>query len=226
MADFLRPNKSEWIDGDPRQSLEAFDEEVFRAQYNAWMPPEQPVLSNTLDGLSPIDKIISERIAAQAKRDFMLEVGCGNGRVAISLLVKDTIDELVMIDIADAMVWNAEETASLHGVKPIVIRSSLESFQWQALFDIILAQEILEHLFNVHEGLTKIESLLLPGGLFLGTVPKLHTCDAVVHLHYFTRSSLEKLLSDYFDNVLVAEIDATGLCQIHLIFFAEGRNSE
>jgi len=223
MTDYLVPNKSEWPADDPRQELRGFDEETFRAQYNGWMPREQPVLSNTLAALSPIDKIISEMIAAHSERDFMLEIGCGNGRVSISLLVNDAVDELVMIDISDEMARNAEETAALHGVKPIVLRSSLESFQWQALFDIVLAQELLEHLFNVHEGLAKIESLLLPGGIFLGTVPKLHTCDAVVHLHYFTRESLEQLLSGYFDNVLVSEIDATGQGQIHLLFFAEGR---
>jgi 2-polyprenyl-3-methyl-5-hydroxy-6-metoxy-1,4-benzoquinol methylase len=223
MADYLTPNKAEWTPEDPRQKLDAFDEEAFRVQYNAWMPREQPVLSNTLAALSPIDKIICERIAAHGKRDFMLEIGCGNGRVSISLLVNDAVDELVMIDISDEMARNAEETAALHGVNPIVLRSSLSSFQWQTLFDIVLAQEVLEHLFNVHEGLAKIADLLLPGGLFLGTVPKLHTCDAVVHLHYFTRESLEHLLCGYFDTVLVSEIDATGQGQIHLLFFAEGR---
>jgi 2-polyprenyl-3-methyl-5-hydroxy-6-metoxy-1,4-benzoquinol methylase len=217
MKPYERPNIEQWPDGDPRRQMDAFDEVALRKQYNDWMPPEQPPLSG-LPGLNPMEEILVKEIGEAGGK--ALDIGCGNGKLLALLAVSGCIERGLGIDISDAMVENASKTVGnigVEGVELTLVRSSFEELGNKG-FDTIIATEVLEHIYNLRSMINKARSILSPDGVFLGTAPDKHTCDAVVHLHYFTTQSLGKLLGDFFRYVHVEKVDATGDGEYHLVF--------
>jgi SAM-dependent methyltransferase len=79
----------------------------------------------------------------------ILEVGCGDGRLAWAL--DELGHQLVAIDPA------APDGAILQTV-------SLEEFADPARFDAVVASRSLHHVHNLAGGLSKLQRLLLPGG--------------------------------------------------------------
>jgi SAM-dependent methyltransferase len=79
-------------------------------------------------------------------------------------------------------------------------------------FDVVVASELLEHVFDPALVLAEARRVLKPGGLLLGDVPTetghwgLETiADHRYHARVFTRDSLDALLSEFF---LVEDIQA------------------
>jgi SAM-dependent methyltransferase len=82
-------------------------------------------------------------------RSRVLEVGCGDGRLAWAL--DDLGHQVVAIDPA------APEGAILQAV-------SLEDFVDPARFDAVIASRALHHVHDLAGGLSKLQRLLVPGG--------------------------------------------------------------
>jgi 2-polyprenyl-3-methyl-5-hydroxy-6-metoxy-1,4-benzoquinol methylase len=198
------PDITEWPEGDPRRAID-FVTHDFRAQYNEWMPPEQPALPNADMGFNILEAPLAE--AVKSVGGYALDIGCGNGRFLVTLAKLGYIKDGLGIDISDAMIENARQSAENNGVKLRFHRCGATDFCVSHRVDVIIATEVLEHVFCLRVLLLDIaEAFLLDDGVFVGTVPLERTCDAVVHLHYFTRDSLYGLLSDYFGNVWVKTI--------------------
>jgi 2-polyprenyl-3-methyl-5-hydroxy-6-metoxy-1,4-benzoquinol methylase len=218
VKDYTVPDITEWPEDDPRRKMSEFDESFLREQYNQWMPPEQPVLQE-LPGLNPMEEILTKEIAEVG--GSALDIGCGNGKFLSSLAFSEHIGWGLGIDISDAMIANATESASniaaTSGAELTFARSSFEELGNKG-FDIIIATEVLEHIYNLRAMIGKVRRILASGGIFVGTTPAGHTCDAIVHLHYFTSKSLGDLLSPFFRYVHVETVDATGEGENHLVF--------
>lgn len=86
-------------------------------------------------------------------------------------------------------------------------------------FDVVVACEIMEHLFHTQEFLDKITKILKPGGLFLGSVPnafrmrnrwkflfgKEYETDPT-HVHQFSYQRLKSLLEERFCPVQITPL--------------------
>jgi len=213
---YARPDKSQWAEDDPRQQINAFDDEQFRAIYNDWMPPEQPPLESLL-GLNKVEQWIASKIP---ERGIALDIGCGNGKLLIELYLGNYILSGFGIDISDQMVKNARlSTINLNCSAGFAFaRMALEDAKFINKYDIVIMSEVLEHFFNVHLAIQNVCNIMGKNGIFLGNLPLEHTCDAVVHLHYFSLESLIELMYTYFEHVEATIIDVTGEGEDHIAF--------
>jgi 2-polyprenyl-3-methyl-5-hydroxy-6-metoxy-1,4-benzoquinol methylase len=186
------------------------------------MPPEQPPVENADLGFNLLETPLAE--AVKSVGGYALDIGCGNGRFLVTLAKLGYIKGGLGVDISDAMVANAERSALNNGVHLRFRRASVDGFDMATILgswppvDAIVATEILEHIYYLRRAIGDIAAWLSDTGVFVGTVPLERTCDAVVHLHYFTRDSLYELLSDFFGYVWVKTIDVTGAGENHLAF--------
>jgi SAM-dependent methyltransferase len=86
-------------------------------------------------------------------------------------------------------------------------------------FDVIVACEIVEHIFHSGTFLGKISSSLKTGGLFIGSVPnsfrfrnRLKFLNGEefdpdpTHVHVFSYDKLEKLLTPYYKDILIVPL--------------------
>jgi 2-polyprenyl-3-methyl-5-hydroxy-6-metoxy-1,4-benzoquinol methylase len=86
-------------------------------------------------------------------------------------------------------------------------------------FDIVVACEIVEHIYYTEPFLEQISSILKPGGLFLGSVPNSFRIrnrlkfltgrefdSDSTHIHMFSHDKLKKLLARYFRNISIVPI--------------------
>jgi len=215
MKPYEKPDMSQWPEGDPRRNMTGFDEDFLRKQYNEWMPLEQPPIHDWTP--SKVEQVVCDVIRLHDGE--CLDVGCGNGRLLVYLKKNNCIDGGMGIDISDAMVANAKQSAVNNLVLGLsFMRVAIETFYASHYYDVILATEMLEHVYHLRGLLERLVEWLDSGGVFVGTVPLEHNCDALVHLHYFSEDSLRDLLSNFFGNVVIRKIDNTGEGEYRLVF--------
>jgi methionine biosynthesis protein MetW len=126
--------------------------------------------SEGIDNWSPLNLRVSEEqrdlLAAYIRPgDRVLDIGCGDGRVARAL--KATGISYTGVDISHEGLRRcaAEGFAVIqHDIQQPL---PLEDGQ----FDVVTVFEVLEHLFRPDEGLRQIRRVLRPGGVVLGSVP-------------------------------------------------------
>ena len=97
------PDKSAWTEDDLRVALHSFDEEGFRQWYNQYAF-QLPAISEEYLGLSPKEQMVADVISTEYKGSSALDIGCGNGKVLVSLLKQSLIAEGCGIDVSDAAV--------------------------------------------------------------------------------------------------------------------------
>jgi SAM-dependent methyltransferase len=149
--------------------------------------------------LAEYDRILADLLELLPSRGRLLDLGCGAGRFA---------------DAAAKQGWEA------HGVevgfwaekaaagRPIHFhRGSLADQRFgDGFFDVVCANQVLEHMPHPRGELAEIRRVLRPGGLFYANVPN-YRCLSIVlgkddfelnfpmaHVNYFTPRSLAKLL--------------------------------
>ncbi len=112
-------------------------------------------------------------------------------------------------------------------------------------FDVVVAGEVLEHLYYPQRVSQKAHSVLAHGGLFIGSVPnafslknrlrylmgtKRHTpLSDPTHINHFSKSDLEKMLSGVFSEVKVSGLGKYKMlakllpswCAFDLVFIAK-----
>lgn len=219
---YYYPDKSAWDVKDFRQSLTGFDAAKFRAWYNECMPGEQPPLPKGHIDWSPMESKIGEQITERYRGGSVLDMGCGNGKFICSLVARGITDKATGIDISDIMIEHARGTATNNEVEVEFIATPIEDLPTNRQFDVVVAFEVLEHIFALRDALNHIVKFVKPGGAFMGTVPWMYTCNSPTHLHYFTEKGLKDLLiGSLFKNVHVEKMDLTGEPEYHLIFWAE-----
>jgi len=140
--------------------------------------------------------------------DRVLELGCGEG--AFGAAVKDQ---------CNAEVWGIEihsdAAAIASGVLDKVIvgdlEPSIESLP-ESYFDVLVCNDVLEHLVDPVEILSQLRSKLKPGGVVVASIPNIRFIPAILtivvrkdfpsedagifdrtHLHFFTRKSIVRM---------------------------------
>jgi len=213
LGDHSRPNAPGWVDRIPTDTeIEQFNE--------GRMPAEQPPLPAEGIGMNKIEDFLAGIIehyypACSAK---VIDVGCGNGKFLAGLLRSGVVSDASGVDASLTMVNNAQRTVAASGGIANFVVGTLESVDITTLFDVVIAKDILEHLFNVNAGVAKIVSIMKPAGMLCGAVPLWNVCDCDAHLHHFSVDSLRLVLERFFHDVGVSVVDLTGENENHIRF--------
>jgi 2-polyprenyl-3-methyl-5-hydroxy-6-metoxy-1,4-benzoquinol methylase len=143
----------------------------------------------------------------------VLDLGCRDGE-----LTKYFINEnrVTGVDI-DRKALNMAE--SKVGIKTYWLDLNTEWVFEKESYDVVVACEIVEHIYHTESFIEKIHSVLKSGGLFLGSVPnsfrfrnrlkflfgKEFETDPT-HVHMFSYKQLLSLLSKYFRDIQIVPL--------------------
>jgi len=193
------------------KEITEFDETIFRDFYNEWMTTKDTRTIETPEtlGILVLDNILLYNIDLDFPTNSInaLDIGCANGRILFNLMQNNLISSGIGIDVSDAMIMLANKCNEVFQMPIQFINSSLENFNTDDKFNIIVAQEVVEHFLSPEKAIEKIYNLLVPTGFFYGNVPLDHTCDALPHLNYYNMESLYNLLHTQFNRITIILID-------------------
>ena len=146
----------------------------------------------------------------------VLDIACADG--TISQLVAQNNNDVYGIDISEAAIKMAKEK----GIKAYKLDVECEGLPFSDnYFDIVIAAEIIEHIFDTDKFLNKIKKILRPQGHLIITTPNLATlgrrlllllgknplvetsiaADAAGHIRYFIKETLINLLEKHSFNI-------------------------
>lgn len=152
----------------------------------------------------------TERVFSDSFRGDLLDVGCGNGRLGLTLLSNKSVDSVTFLDVADVCidyVIAGVNKFKLCNRNLTLYRSALEDISTQNKgFDTVTFFEGLEHVIDVKVAVDRIYSLLRKKGTFIGSIPVGMSCDNSLHLHHFYKGDIEGVLSDKFSSTEVKTV--------------------
>ena len=133
----------------------------------------------------------------------VLDIGCGVGEMLLLLRDRNGC-ECYGLDIAPSAV----EIAKAKGIHAEL--AALPHIPYgDANFDACVCTETLEHVSDAKKTIKEIQRVLRPGGIVVLSVPDGPVDEEDVHVHRFTRSSLESLLGSYL-SVARIEVAVSG----------------
>lgn len=144
----------------------------------------------------------------------VLDIGCRDGALTVAFLEGNTV---LGTDIDTQALARAEESG-------ITTRTMDLMGDWQEIkgerFDVIVAGELLEHLFYPETIVAKVREHLAPGGHFIGSVPNAFSLKNRLryltgsikntpladptHINQFSAAELESMLRERFTKVSVS----------------------
>lgn len=144
----------------------------------------------------------------------LLDIGCGEGELLFRL--ENLFDELHGLDIAESRVERVTSKIKNKNKIYVHLGNANEHLYFDdGYFDIIIASDVLEHIFDPYFFVRECARMLRENGRLILHVPNIAylprrlnlllgrfpmTSDEIGwdggHLHYFTRASLKKLLED------------------------------
>ncbi len=147
------------------------------------------------------------------KKNKILDIGCRDGALTKYFLPDNNV---VGVDVDSIALSRAREL----GVDTVEMDIYSDwSILNQETFDVVVAGEVLEHLFHPGDILKKIHSKLVSGGVFIGSVPnafslknrlrylmgsKINTPLAdPTHINQFSYCDLKDMLFSEFGNVTI-----------------------
>ena len=144
------------------------------------------------------------RFAARFVRDRqILDVACGVGYGSRLLADEGRAEAVLGVDIDPETIRKAREDYGSDHVA--FVSSPAEELDTERVFDVVCSMETIEHVVSPDRFMTKVESVLRPGGMLVCSVPITVSTDVnPYHLHDFTRRSFRSLLRRHH----FAEIDA------------------
>ena len=212
-GEHCKPNAPGWIDRPPTEDeIKDFNE--------GRMPVEQPPLTVESLGFNLVENFLAMMIQHYYEAPNVLDVGCGNGKLIAALLLGGYIAAGSGIDASATMVENARKTVENAGVSANFVCGTLESKVVTTQFDVVIAKDLLEHVYNVNEALYILSRLVKQRGMLCGSVPLWNTCDCDAHLHHFSVESLRTVLSRFFVDVAASVVDLTGGGEQHIRYTA------
>lgn len=146
----------------------------------------------------------------------VLDIGCRDGRISRYLIKAGNQVTGFDVDSAALKRCPAGMATEWHDLND----------DWQigheGVFDVVVASEIIEHLYYPEQVLVKIKTVLKPGGLLIGSVPNAFNLKnrarllaarpqftplgEPTHINQFSRRLLEKALSKEFTNIVVGAV--------------------
>lgn len=142
----------------------------------------------------------------------VLDIGCSDG--TISEMIARNNNEVYGVDVSES----ALKIALSRGLEAYKVDLESEEFPFsENYFDVVVAGEIIEHIFDTDEFLNKIKKVLKPDGSLIITTPNLATLgrrlllllgknplievsvdgEAAGHIRYFVKETLVNLLEKH-----------------------------
>jgi 2-polyprenyl-3-methyl-5-hydroxy-6-metoxy-1,4-benzoquinol methylase len=166
-------------------------------------------------------------------------------RRVLSKLEERGIKNFVLVEVGAAFGWFCEEIMAANShAKVIAVEPSsslaetcrkkgietknvpIERLELKDQADVVVAFEVIEHIFSPKEFIQHIDRILKPGGIIFLSCPNLHGFDVTLlglkssafqheHLNYFTPSSITQLLND--SNFVDVEISTPGELDVDIV---------
>lgn len=151
---------------------------------------------------------------------YLLDVGCGNGHFALSLVAMGVVAAADGLDVSERSVSLANTAAQRLGLRARFYHSSICHSQIRKTYDVVSAFEVVEHVYSPTRVLDILRDALRPGGVFVGSVPDGFSCDNPTHLHHFDEESLRGLLCRFFRDadIMLVRFNARIPEEGHLVF--------
>lgn len=144
--------------------------------------------------------------------DRLLDFACGTGITTIELA--QSVRQVTAIDLSEEMIRLAREKATSNGVENITFKvSAIEDTDLsESSFDVITAFNILHGIKDVHDVLSRIWTLLKPGGFFLSVTDCLGEKTSITSLLYTVLSTLGFIppVTSFNRNDLISMIRSKG----------------
>ncbi|MDA8239464.1 MAG: glycosyltransferase [Nitrospiraceae bacterium] len=198
-----------------------------------------------------IEAIVKNGLAASR----VLEIGCAGGATGQRLKQERQVDFYAGVEVSEQAALLARQYLDKVIVADIESADLLEHGLEYGEFDLIIALDVLEHLYNPWDVLAGLRRFLRPGGHVIASVPNVQNITVVnsliqgswkyesagildaTHLRFFTRSEIESLFlgaglsllkTEYVLNppVDVSKIQETGNCLTHEKMSLTGLNRE
>ena len=154
------------------------------------------------------DSRVQKILSFVGSKKKVLDIGCYDGTIASEIIKKG--NQVVGVDISP----NAVRMAKKKGVQACVCNIEEENLPSSfGKFDVIVAGEIIDHIFDPDSFFQKMRSLLKPGGYLVLTTPNLAGLGSRLsllfgrlpwmienevgrsgHIRYFTLSDLQRIL--------------------------------
>jgi SAM-dependent methyltransferase len=141
----------------------------------------------------------------------VLEVGCATGELAAAVRTELNIAAFEAIELSPLAEQAREHVDRMHR-RPVT--ELIEANELKRQFDLIVMSHVLEHIANPRAELAALRQVLAPGGRIFLEVPNrsgnrmLNIDDNRSHLHFFSPSSLTRLLAMEDYEVIAAETGA------------------
>ncbi len=131
----------------------------------------------------------------------VLVIGSGSGEF-VAWLAKARAD-VTAIDISQECIDFTRQTAKKFQVDIKTMVSSIEDFNSDEKFDIIVATDVIEHVEDDYNACKKIHSMLASDGRIVITVPALqflfgHHDEVLGHYRRYSKATLLKLSKNFF----------------------------
>lgn len=144
----------------------------------------------------------------------ILDLGCRDGELSASFI---NGNEVIGVDVDRAALQKAEEN---HQMETLWVDLNKEWPFAKKSFDVIVACELLEHLFFIERIMEDIFFSLKEGGLFIGSVPNSFRMrnrwkflwgkefdKDPTHVHRFSYKSLYQLLSSFYTTPFILPLE-------------------
>ena len=144
----------------------------------------------------------------------LVEIGPGFGTFCEEIIKRDLFEQVLAIEPTPELAQTLREK----GIE--VIEKFIEEITEQAIADVVVAFEVIEHMLEPRRFLDVIFNMLRPDGLLMLTAPNGHGFDTLVlqekapavdveHLTLFTPNSLKSLLEKIGFEVLLIDTPGT-----------------
>ncbi len=174
-----------------------------------WFNMQQPSQNHLKD-------FLFTDIQARGQSKF-IEIGGGDGYSANQIMSECDGLEAWNLDISSLAIETGKAKYPDVQHRCCNLLQPVEHLNLGSSFDILLAQEVIEHLSDVHLGMKHIMSFLKPGGLACFTFPNNEgNTGSKEHLWSFTYDDLPELFFGHTDEIMVCNFRPFNPSHLHI----------